>query len=560
MSEEKKVSTRHASVPVWKIWANPIVRRYARSRLRLSGFGISLLVMLLIAGFIFLTLRAGFGRAMHDVVDYARVPIFPLLGLQGLILFVLGSGQVAGGMTTEADEGTLDYQRLAPMSPLSKVLGYLFGLPIREWAIFWATMPLSIISMWQGEVPLKYGLQLYAVFIVAAVLYHLTGLLAGTVVKNRRLALLGSMALVFVLYTIIPQAAKFGLVYFKYLTIYPVVEEVLPHMTSRPARTVVDAFQRLAPQAKFFALDLPQYLVTLVSQATLCFALIVMLWRRWKKADAHLLGKLGAVGLFGWIQLVLLGNALPLIDGGDVFPSRELGRQFGQLLNPATEFWRPRVEEAFLMIGLYGLVTLIFLWWMTFLITPDTDTQVRGWRRARKFGKSKLPLLSDPATSYPWVLAMAGIGIFGWFTFASAILGSKWFAEFELARFTLLAMALVLVCGSLGMQTLLEWKGKKFVALMAVLVGLLPAMIAFTMGASSDRLIGPAVWVMGLCPLSWPIYGSGVSVPGNGLSETIGAALPGAFWFWQLVALVAVTLLSLKLRESRKKISIESVD
>ena len=46
-------------------------------------------------------------------------------------------------MTAERDEGVIDYQRLIPMSPLSKVLGYLFGLPVREYVMFLATLPFT---------------------------------------------------------------------------------------------------------------------------------------------------------------------------------------------------------------------------------------------------------------------------------------------------------------------------------------------------------------------------------------------------------------------------------
>ena len=46
-------------------------------------------------------------------------------------------------MTAEEDEGVMDYQRLVPMSPISKVIGYLLGLPVREWILFLVTLPFS---------------------------------------------------------------------------------------------------------------------------------------------------------------------------------------------------------------------------------------------------------------------------------------------------------------------------------------------------------------------------------------------------------------------------------
>ncbi|MGI9242805.1 MAG: hypothetical protein ACR2RV_18555, partial [Verrucomicrobiales bacterium] len=146
--------TRRRPAPAWMLWANPILRRYARSRLRPRSFGLMLLIVLLIAAFMFFGIRAGaFYRSGMSVADAERMPLIPLLWLQGLILFLIGTGQVAGAMTTEADEGVIDYQRLAPMTPLAKVLGYLFGLPIREYALVLATAPFTLWCLWRGQVP-----------------------------------------------------------------------------------------------------------------------------------------------------------------------------------------------------------------------------------------------------------------------------------------------------------------------------------------------------------------------------------------------------------------------
>jgi len=514
-----------------------------------------LLLTVLVAGFFFFVSREGSARTMKDIVDISRTPLIPLLVLQGIILFGLGTGQTAAGITTEADEGVIDYQRLAPMTPLAKVVGYLFGLPIREWLLFLATLPFTIWSAWKGEVPLPSIVQLYSVFVMAAILYHLTGLLAGSVMKNRRWAFLASTGMVFILYTIIPQAAKFGLVYFKYVTIYPVYNEVKPHLIPRPLGEMVEIYGILVPQARFFGLNLPQYIFTLISQAVLSFAMIMMLWRRWRKADCHLLGKVGATGLFGWLQIMLLGNALPLIETGDLFPSREFDRRFGRFLGPEGALWKPEPWEATVMIGLYGLVTLAFLWWLTFLITPQSDGQIRGWRRARKFGNSRLPVLSDAATSAPWTLAMALMGSLGWFVFANALVESRWYPTLSLLTMTPVAMVLVLASGGLGLQSLLESIGRKATGLVVILAGIVPMMLGVILAVSRDDLIAPAVWLGGICPVTWPVYGAGVFLSQEGMPRDVARATPNAFWFWQLVAVLTVGWLLVKLRESRKRIS-----
>jgi hypothetical protein len=304
---------RHAP---WKVWTNPFFLRYCRSRLRSRGLGISLLIVALIAGFIVSIANSIAYRTGTNPGDAARLAFIPLLVLQDFILFVLGTAQVAGGMTAERDEGVIDYQRLIPMSPLAKVMGYLFGLPVREYVMFLVTLPFVGWCLWRGDVAWNVWLPLYAGVFSSGLLYHITGLVTGTVARNRRWAFLASIGLVFCLYTVVPQMAKFGLVYFRYLTIMPVFEESLPGLLPASAGAVVRAAQRLAPTVKFFNLDFSETVFTVFSQGGLIVTFAVMLCRKWRRAESHLLGKIWACAFFFWIQILLLGNALPLIDSG----------------------------------------------------------------------------------------------------------------------------------------------------------------------------------------------------------------------------------------------------
>jgi hypothetical protein len=368
-------SMPHVRHPVWKVWQNPIFRRYCRSRLRLRGAGVALLIAVLIAGFI-VAMTGSIGmRSGANPQDAARPAIIALLVLQSMILFISGTAQVAGGMTAERDEGVIDYQRLIPMSPLSKVLGYLFGLPVREYAMFFATLPFTAWALWRGGVSWHTWLPLYLILFSSTLLYHFTGLVTGTVVRNRRWAFLISIGLVFALYTIIPQMAKFGLVFFKYLSITPVFQESLPGLLPETAGAVVRAGQQLAPSAKFFNLDFSEAVFTVFSQGGLILTFTVMLCRKWRRAESHLLGKTWAVGFFVWIQFLLLGNAIPLIDPGNLFPSRGFSRMVRIMPD-----WSPQPGEAVLMSGIYGFVTMALMFCLAAIITPSTDHQRRGWR------------------------------------------------------------------------------------------------------------------------------------------------------------------------------------
>ena len=538
---------REINHSTWRFWMNPVFRRYCQARLRYQHLGVALLITVIVAGFIVALVNAIGVRTQEDPANTARIAVIPLLVLQGLILFVFGTAQVAGGMTAERDEGVIDYQRLIPMSPLSKVVGYLFGLPIREYAMFFATLPFSAWCLWAGKVEPKIWVPLYTVVATSTLLYHLTGLVTGTVVRNRRWAFLISIGLVFGLYTVIPQMAKFGLVFFKYVTIYPVFEESLPGLLPQSTGQVLQAVRRLVPTATFFNLNFPEAVVTIFSQGGLFVTFAIMLCRKWKRSESHLLGKLWATGFFIWIQILLLGNALPLIEPGTLFPSRAFMQMFHLPKN-----WVPRPDEAVAMSGLYGLVTLFLIFVLASIITPTSDSQVRGWRRARKQGSSSLSPLEDAATSFGFVFVMAVAGAFGWFLFTEALVESRWFPGHEVPLRVTVYFAAVMLAAGLGFQALLEAKGGRMVGLAVILVGVVPILAGTVWGTINDRMIPLALWLAGISPLSMPFYASGTLLSLADLPIQAARSVPRAFYFWLFVSVLVSLWLVVRLWSARR--------
>lgn len=534
-------SERHAS---WKVWDNPIFRRYCKSRLRPRGLGISVLIVVLVAGFI-VAMSTSIGvKRQFDPVDAARWAVVPLLVLQGVILFVLGTAQVAGGMTAERDEGVIDYQRLIPMTPLAKVLGFLFGLPVREYAAFGATLPFTAWALWRGEVPWDVWLPLYAVVFTTTLTYHLTGLVTGTVARNRRWAFLASIGLVFALYTVIPQMAKFGLVFFKYLTITPVVEESLPKLVPKSVGAAIETYRNFVPTVKFFGLDFSEAVFTASTQGGLILIFVIMLCRRWRRHESHLLGKLWAIGFFCWVQVLLLGNALPLIDSGSLFPSRALNRMVRVIPD-----WQPDPGEAVGMSGIFGVVTLVLVVLLAGIVTPTGDSQIRGWRRARKQGATSLPVLSDAATGFWAVAVMALIGAGGWFWFTRALVESRWFPGHQVPPHLFACFAAVMLAAGVGFQVVLEAKGGRFVGLMLILVGVVPIMAGAVIGPLNDSI---AVWLIGMSPVSLPVYAPLSLLSLAELPVEVARAVPRAFKFWLFVAVVVTLWRIVRLRAMRK--------
>ncbi len=539
----------------WELWKNPIFLRYCRARLRPTALSVACLLTVMIAGFMFQMIRTLSDNQLNfSEADVERTPLIPLLILQSVILFVLGTAQASGGMTAERDEGVIDYQRLLPMTSASKVLGYLFGLPIREYVMFACTLPFVIWGIWKGNVPSHTWLSLYGVMLSTTILYHLTGLLTGTIVKNRRWAFLTSIGLIFALYTVIPQAAKFGLVFFKYLTVTPTMEESFRFLTPSSVGATWETGRRLLSQAKFFNLDFSEAVFTYFSQSCLIITFFVMLCRRWKDADAHLLGKIWAIGFYAWVQILLLGNALPLIDSGKLFPTQQMSR-FSYLMHGKA--WEPAAWETMAMILVYGLLSLLLLWVLSSIITPSFGTQINGWRRANKLGRKRLPRLADESNSTGFVLLMAIIGGAGWFAFTHMIVESRWFpghfAPPSLAGFFILAMV---TCALLH-QILLEAKGGRVMFLSLIFILVLPLMVAsIVIGASdwkpADRLVPLAVWIGGVSPLSLPALCAAKHLSIAQFPVSLSRAIPGAYIFWQAVYLITVITLIKTLWRTRK--------
>ncbi len=560
--------------PWWQWWANPLLHRYCRSRLRRGPLTAWLLIVLIAGWFMVLFLpafhkrwdvfqyeqlkmapamrapipgarptRNDVAQLLDDViyrmqatsalkaridnpVHYSRTPVFPLLVLQGLLLFVLGTGQVAGGMTAEADEGSVDYQRLTPVTPMAKTLGYLMGLPIREYVLFAATLPCTAWCLWQGHVPWQAWLPVYSVFMCAVLLYHLTGLVSGTVLKNRRWAFLLSMGLVFTLYTLVPQGARLGFPFVRYLTLWPVLVEhssqMAPvHSSILTLSTGIEA-SSIVP---FFHFKMPDLLFTFMVQGSFILSMLVMVWRKWKKSESHLLSRVWGVGIFLWINVLLIGNALPLAKDGSLFPSQGLSRGIEKAAQDAAAFGlrrapkfpampAPHVAEAAGMSCVFALNLLLLIIMLIIMMTPFAETQQRGLRRALKHGRLRAPLLGDSSPALPLVALLVLVGTVAWWCFNHGVAGSHWFSASRVITWASSWRFLaVLGLTSLLFHAALETSGGRLLFLISVFAGLLPVMAGLIIAVSQKEITETAIWVAGISPIAELIYASLVTLP-----------------------------------------------
>ena len=137
---------------------NPIILRGIRERLRIKHLIAAGLFSLIVSATIYFTAylnEANGGWSYNpqtgqmeqnepSPVQRARHAFPFLLSLQGFYLMFLGTGRVAAITAEEKESGLLDYQRMTPMNPFSKIWGYLLGLPAREYYMFALTLPFLL--------------------------------------------------------------------------------------------------------------------------------------------------------------------------------------------------------------------------------------------------------------------------------------------------------------------------------------------------------------------------------------------------------------------------------
>lgn len=275
-----------------------------------------------------------------------------------------------------------------------------------------------------------------------------------------------------------------------------------------------------------------------------------MLCRKWRRAEAHLLGKLWAAGFFIWVQILLLGNALPLIDPGDLFPSRGFRRFIRMELD-----WSPKPMEAVAMSGIYGLVTLLLLFVLTCIITPTKDSQLRGWRRARKQGASKLPRFGDASTAFWIVIAMALTGAASWFLFTQALVESRWFPGHDVPLRILGYFLAITLSASIGFQSILEAKGGRTLGLVVIFIGVVPILAGTVLGTISDRMTPLASWIAGMSPVAMPFYAAGSLLSLSELPIHAARSVPRAFYFWLFIFVLTTGWLTARLWSFRRALA-----
>ena len=382
------------------VWNNPIIWKNFKSRLRVQAL-FHLMLVLIVSAFMTLTIFSGVDRIEADPVQAARAGILPLGIFQWLILTLSGTGRISSGIIHERVTGTIAYTRLTPMSPMAKLLGYLFGLPVREYIAFAITMPFMVFLLIRGQIPLSVIVPVYLVFFSSTLLYHLIGTVFGLVLKEWRMSVLLTIGIVILINLVLPFFSYLGFPFLQYLTIRPVVvEKVFPYLAEGSAwlGNIPDVI--VNTRVDFFNWKISTTFFSLLLQGSLIFTLGLMVYRKWENSFNHALSKIYAVFFFIGLQIFCIGTLWPNLTFN---PDSTLG----QLRVPQGA---PVEEFAVLIPMIYSFFSLCCVFWLLYVITPTRDEYRSGLLRAKKNGLlhiGKLTRFDDQAGSLIPAIALA---------------------------------------------------------------------------------------------------------------------------------------------------------
>ncbi len=157
-------------------WNNPIVVSAFRVKYRRGGlFNVTALYLLL------LTVGGAVLFYYNDVIGapwlWARKYFVCLMVLQFIVSTVIAASTTAASMRTEVASRTLDFQRIAALSPRQILLGKLLGEPALAYLLAIATIPLATWSLFLGGVRPEVMVLLYVNLATTTLLAGAVGLL-----------------------------------------------------------------------------------------------------------------------------------------------------------------------------------------------------------------------------------------------------------------------------------------------------------------------------------------------------------------------------------------------
>lgn len=506
------------------LWRNPVFLRFCRSRLRfrrsIFWYLLTIIVTTFVTALIYI-IRTNMGTAADMA---ARGLWLPLLIIQGLILMIKGTGAVSAGLIQDRIDQTLDYQRLTPMTPIRNLIGYLFGLPVLEYAMAALTLPHLLFVVVIGQVPIGTLVSVYTAFFVCVILYHMTGVSVGMVLQRWIWGYLVSIFMVIMVNMILPTfMSQFGLKFFQFLSVWPVIgQKVIPLTVSPGALAFAQSniYFSMANDVPFYEWQLSPFTFTLIMQGSLILTFALMALRRWQSSTRHSLSKSYALALTAGFVLLVLGNVWPAITG-QYLPFSIFGQTNINTMRDPIAVGLPMV---------YAFVSWMLCIVLFAIVIPSHHAYIRGIRRALKLGRSAARPWEDDSASIVFMLLFVVIALAGYWVLVGQISAAGFYDAMTASDPTLwrlpVAFGLVLVYTIL-LLLVVELKPAMLVIL---LLWFLPILVAILLGAAMQTVARPHTIVASLSPIALVTMSGLVTLNGSvpvSSSEEFGIIFTG---------------------------------
>lgn len=439
-------------------WAdNPIFTKHIRSRLRRQPL-VSALVITLI-----LCLCILWGGIQLD--GFRNGAVFGvLLGLQSIVLGLMGAGQVGTAVSSARASGIMDFHRVSPLTPTELVLGFFFGAPVREYLLFAVTLPFSLICVALGTPDFRGFIQVMILLVVASWVLHGLSLLNALVLKKQA-GQRGVVGLIVVL----------GLIGGNAITAFGNVANRL------------DA----EPRLEFFGISLPWLAVVLLNLFPLLFFIYLAARRKMDSERIHPFSKPQGIAAIATLSALVVGG-----------------------------IWSLQDADWLAITVLYVLMTVGLI--LPAMVSPSQAEYYKGLWRAHKLGESRLPYWHDLAGNRVFLAVLCGIVLFT-ATVVWDRLGQDTSTTGLVVRqaFPLAIATGVVIVAYHGLafqyfQLRFGRKGMNYLSLFLFVVWVVPLIAGSIMAMSDYQNTGPSQAVFALSPIAGLGLATGAAASGSG--------------------------------------------
>jgi hypothetical protein len=445
---------------------NPIFVKHVRSRLRKQSLMTAIVV---VQALCLCIVWAGYQLGSFESGGTFRL----LYLLQITILVVLGASQAGSAVGASRASGILDFHRVSPLTPAELVLGFFFGAPIREYALFATTLPYAGLCLAFGQPTVHELVQWMILLVTSAWVVHGLAVLHGLNGKPRA----GSRGVV-------------GIIIFLFVIFANTIFS-MGRMGFAPD---------LGARWSFYGFDLPWLAVVVMHQAAVLFFIYLACQRRMASERIHVLSKPQATAAMGTLSFLLMGDA-----------------------------WGREANPPFMLGTLY--VTVIAAVLLVLIVTPNQAEYVKGLWRARKLGRARLSAWHDLSLNRLFLaIACAIVLVTTTFAWSVVVPVTIPFYQSEMNGYPMAIATGVLVVAYFGLA--LQYfnlrfgaRAKMYFGLFLFLAWLLPLIggTIVSMASMYGRAETPAQFVFSLSPVA----GIGMSAAGS-TEMSVLRALQGA--------------------------------